>query len=265
MPSKGIIVGISAILVGVSAVGGYGVGVAKTRGDTVTQYLLTQDVSVGDPLDGKYAEVKVPKDVSIAVDSLILDESVLKNSIAFTPLKRNQQITKSLIGSVDDQNRNFDFTIPITVEGAIANSLKENEMVAIMVKFKDERDSAVVVPFISVSEIRTSNGEKIADEKSIPGFLRFIVSNKENIDLDNASKEGSLFVVRYNDINKEKLTKTYVKGQKPISQTATDGNTVSVPVTTTTTSGTTTTDTTVTAGEGVTVTNTPVETPKATE
>lgn len=219
MAGKGTIIGISALLIGVSAVGSYSVGVAKTKGDTVTQYLLTQDITVGQSLEGKYQEVQVPKSVSVSVDNLITDESVIKDSIAYTKLFKNQPLTSSVIGYKDSEDRNYDFALPITVEGAIANSLKTEEMVAIKVKFEDERDDAVVVPFIPVREIRTANGAKIEDDKEVPGFLMFLVSEQENIDLNNASKEGALFVVRYNDLNQDKLEKTYVKGKPAETKT----------------------------------------------
>lgn len=216
MASKAVIVGISAILVGASAVGGYAVGSAK--GDTVTQFRLTQDVTAGQPLEGNYEEAQVNSRDSVSKDALILDEGKIKSSIAYTNMYKHQAITSGSIGDKLDKVRNFDFAMPTTVEGSVANSIKPDEMVAIKVKYKDTRDDAVVVPFIPVSQIRTSNGAKVSSDSEVPSFLLFVVSNDENTDLNNASKEGTLFVVRYHDLNQTKLEKTYKKGQIPSMQ-----------------------------------------------
>lgn len=210
--SKGLAIGVGAVLVGLAACGGYVMASSKYTSDLITQYRIVQDVTPGQSLEGKYEEVKVPSKYSEPDSDLVLDENKIVNSVAVVALHPNSAITNDVITEKGEEDRNFDFALPITVEGAIANSLKPGEMVAIKVKYKDNRDDAVVVPYIPVNEIRTSNGEVVQDEKSTPGFLMFVVSDDENIDLNNASKEGTLFVVRYKDLNGEKLEKTYKKG-----------------------------------------------------
>ena len=235
--NKQVIVGISIVLIGSSALGGYIVGSAK--GDTVMQYQLTKDVTAGQPLDGAYQEVPVSSKDTISRDHLILDESLLKGSVAYVNMYKNQAITEGTIGEKVDKARNFDFAMPITVEGSVANTLKVNDMVAIKVKYKDNRDDAVVVPYIPVTDIRTSNGAKVDSTSAVPAYLLFEVSDEENIDLNNASKEGTLFVVRYHDLNQDKLTKTYKKGQTPGVQSGTSSTSLYSTVTATSTASST--------------------------
>lgn len=217
-----LVVMISFVGVGAS----YFVGRNISRGDSITQFILTQNVDRGHPIEGKYVQVNVPSNVSVNPDHLILDEKELKGKVATMDMYKSQPITITSVSTEEHLERNFDFSMPITVEGAIANTLKVDDKVAIKVKFEDNRPDACVVPIIDVAELRTEVGGEIVDQSTVPGFVLFHTNDEESADLNAASKEGSLYVVRYRDISQPKLEKTYSRpgGATPNDNKKKEGN-----------------------------------------
>lgn len=209
-------VAVFSILTCAMLAGGFFLGRNISRGETVRQFLLTQDVSRGHELKGKFKEVNMPLDKSVNPDDLITSQEQLEQLVAYMDMYKNQPITKSAVGKKDDIERNLDFAMPITVEGAIANSAQVDDLVAIKVKFQDDRADACVVPSINIADIKTSQGEPIVDSSTLPGFFLFNVTDEESADLNAASKEGSLYIVRYRDTSQQKLEKTYQRGQQPV-------------------------------------------------
>lgn len=204
-----LVVGVLIVLAAVGILVSFLVGKSASTGTAVEQFRLTTDVARGHSIEGKYEPVKESSNTSMSKDILVLDEDDLKGMVAATDMYKNQSITKSSIMREDEVKRNLDFSMTTDVAGTIANSLEANDLVAIKVKFDDERPDACVVPAIHVSDIKSTNGEEILDASTAPGFLLFRVSDEESSDLNAASKEGTLYVVRYIDITQEKLEKTY--------------------------------------------------------
>lgn len=214
-----IVVAISLVLTALSLGLGYFVGGNQSRGDSVKQYILTEDVSRGHSLKGKYKEELVPRHLSTNPDNLIINQKDIEECVAAIDLYRNNPITKSVVTVEENLNRNLMFAMPITLEGAIGNNVTSNDVVAIKVKYKDNRADSVVVPSIPIKDITTANGTPIVDSSTVPGFLIFDVTNEESSELSAASKEGSLYIVKYNDLTQPRLEKDYVPFQG-----ATEGN-----------------------------------------
>lgn len=209
---------ISILLVLTVIVGfvGFIVGGRMAKGDTITQFLLTQDVETGHPLEGKYEEVSVPTSSSIPPDNLIMSEDILSHAVASHKMYKHSPITTSdICEAKEDLDRNIDFSIETTVADTIANSITIGDRVAILVQFDDERDPAVIIPSTYIRNIKSTNGGVIADNSTSPGFLLIRVSESELVDLKNAYKEGTLYAVRYIDQTKPDLQKSYVKGKAP--------------------------------------------------
>lgn len=218
-----MIVAILIMLIALSSFICFFIGKNISRGESVKQFVVTEDVKRGNPLAGKYKEKGVSSSDSMQKNILIISEADLKDKVASTDLYKNQSLTVTSACNKDDVERNLDFAMPITVEGSIANSIGRNEIVAIKVKYKDSRPDDCIVPSIPVTDIKTSNGEAIKDTNTLPGFLLFIVSNEESSLLNSASKEGSLYIVRYKDLNQPRLERTYKGASK-----STSSSTVSV-------------------------------------
>ena len=215
----------------------YVAGKSSGKVNQVYQYMLSESVNAGTDLSDKV--VKVPVSSNQAIDSSETISSVdeLDGMVAKTDMVKFQPITKDSFVSKevykDDSDRNLDFAMPTSVEGTVANSLQPNDLVAIKVRYKDNssRRDAVVVSCIPVSELRTSEGNLVAQSKgnsadgsegsvggsnnNVPSFILFHVNNAESADLNMAKKEGTLYIVKYLDVSKEKLEKTYIYGKDP--------------------------------------------------
>lgn len=208
-----ITIALMLILLAAGIVGAYLYGSTTLKGDCIKQFRLTQDVPRGHSIQGKFEEVSVTVKDSVASENLLVNAKDLENAYALTDMYRNESITKSDVGAKEDIERSIDFALPVTIEGALANSISTNDIVAIKVKFEDERQDACVVSSIPIKDIRTSNGEPIVDNSTLPGFLLFTVTDEENINLNSASKEGTLYVVRYTDLSQPKIEENYSKGK----------------------------------------------------
>lgn len=215
----------------------YVAGKSSGKVNQVYQYMLSESVNAGTDLSDKV--VKVPVSSNQAIDSSETISSVdeLDGMVAKTDMVKFQPITKDSFISKevykDDSGRNLDFAMPTSVEGTVANSLKPNDLVAIKVRYKDNssKRDAVVVSCIPVSELRTSEGNPVSTSKgdspdgsegsiggtnnNVPAFILFHVNNAESADLNMAKKEGTLYIVKYLDVSKEKLEKTYIYGKDP--------------------------------------------------
>lgn len=201
------------------------IGKKMTLEDSVTYYLLTEDVQRGHSLEGKYKEVTVSSDAAISLDNAVVNQKDIEGCIALHDMYRHSPITKADIGSTQhDLERNLEFSLPTEVGGTVANSVLINDRVALLVKFDDERSSAVVVPDVTVKDLRTSNGASLTPDSNEPGFYIFNVNSDELRDLDDASKEGTIYAVRYVDLSQELLSKTYVKGKAPATSKDADNN-----------------------------------------
>ncbi|MNM46032.1 hypothetical protein D3C81_569620 [compost metagenome] len=210
-----ITIAVVLLFFAVGILGAYFVGYNKSRGESVKHFKLIKPVSRGHELLGAYEESSTPSNIAIPAENLVISESELKGKVAMYDLYTNEPITKSSIGLKESVDRNLEFSLSTTVESSLANSINIDDIVAIKVKFQDNREDAVVVPSIPVSNIKQTNGQPISKKEDVPGFFLFNVTNQEQNDLNSASKEGILYVTRYRDLSQPKLQKTYIQGQAP--------------------------------------------------
>lgn len=207
-----IVLGTTVVLLSGVGVMAYLVGKNADNGGEVKQFVLTEDVKAGHSIEGKYKEVLRSVDDSVEAEYCYSDVEDLKDLVTQIDLYSHQVITKSNTCKQEDIERTLDFSIEVDVASTIANSIKSEDVVALKVKFDDERKDAVIVPKINVNEIRDDNGKNIEKDDTsskTPGFLLFKVSNEEADLLNSASKEGVIYVVRYRDLSKADLENTY--------------------------------------------------------
>lgn len=201
---------IFLVLTLVATVTSYFLGVSTARGASVKQYILAEDVDAGHSLKGKYVEAYVPEQTSLDMKHLVLDESVLDSYVAAYDLKKNSYISTNSLVKLEELERNFEVAIPITVEGSVGNSVKAGDVVAIKLTYSEgKQDDAVVVPQITVKDIRSTNGSPIVDDTSVAGFVIFDVTNEEQSLIKNALKEGALYCAKYKNLDKGSLEQTY--------------------------------------------------------
>lgn len=198
------------ILTLVTTITAYFLGISSARGASVKQYILTEDVDAGHSLKGKYIEAYVSESNSLDTKYLVLDESVLDSYVASYDLKKNSYISTTSLVKLEELERNFEVAIPITVEGSVANSVKPGDVVAIKLTYSEgKQEDAVVVPQISVKDIRSTNGAPIVDDTSVAGFVIFDVTNEEQSLIKNALKEGNLYCAKYKNLNQDSLEQSY--------------------------------------------------------
>ena len=196
-------------------VGGYFLGMKKMQGQTVQMYALTENISAGQSLKGKYSIIEKQKTTSINQEDLVLDMEELDNSIAICNMYRNQEISKSSITRAEDKERTLVFAMPVTVEGTVANMAQEGNMCAIKVRYtdndKEDQEDDVVIGSISVYQKRTSDGLVLQEGvKGTPAFVLFKVTDEEMNRLNSARKKGDLYLTLYSEIDKELfLEETY--------------------------------------------------------
>ena len=212
-----VVIGILLLLVAGGSALGFITGKKVTVSESVNQYVLTQDVSAGQSIAGKYVQSSRPKSNSVSTDKLVIDEELLKVGVAVVNMYKSQSVTKSSITTLENLDRNLVFNMPVTVESALANAAQNGDVVAIKIKFKEEKkDGAevsatdeVVISQIRIIEKRTTNGQSVTDEKSAPAYLMFDVTNEEMDRLNDASKKGLLYITKYRDLESEPLKEDY--------------------------------------------------------
>lgn len=205
-----LIVIFLVVLSTLGTLGGYFFGRTSERGESVKQYLLTEDVEPGHSLKGKYKESYVSSRSSIDINRLVLNANELDGAVASTKLYKNSPLTVTNVKLLEDLERNIEVSFPVTVTGTVANSIRPGDMVAIKLTYKDNNKSdAVVVSQIRVKEVKSTSGTPVEDDKTVVGFVIFDVTNTESSDVNNAMKEGSLYCAKYNDLNQKPLEKTY--------------------------------------------------------
>lgn len=189
---------------------GYIFGRNAEKGSSIKQYLLTEDVPAGHSLKGKYRDVYVSGNTSVSIDNLILNANELDNGVASHQLYANSPLTVTDVTTLDDLERNIEVSFPVSVTGAVANSIKEGDVVAIKLTYKDENKAdAVVVPQVTVKAVKSTSGTPVLDENTVVGYVIFDLTSDESSDVNNAMKEGSLYCAKYNDLNQKPLEKTY--------------------------------------------------------
>lgn len=211
------IISLLVILTAVGTTGGYLFGRQENIGEKVTEYRLTSDVQRGHSLKGKYQTVEVSVEDAINESNIVTSEDELQKAVALHDLYENQIITKTAIGIDEDVDRNLEFDLPTDVGGTLANSIQEGDIVAIKVKYEDSRTDACVLSKVRVSRIKTEDGTELSEDESTPGFLIMYVKNDELNKLNDASKEGTLYCVRYKDVDGEMLQENYEKGKDPVT------------------------------------------------
>lgn len=205
------------ILTIVGSVVCYFLGISASKGASLKQYILTEDVPAGHSLAGKYVEAYVPTNVSVDEKYLVMDESILENSVAKIDLRKNSQITVDSVVTLENKDRTFEVAIPITIEGSVANSIVSGDLVAVKLTYEEGRqEDAVVIPQITVKEVRSSNGAPIVDDTTVAAFVIFDVTNEEQSLIKNALKEGSLYCAKYKDLSQEVLQQTYFVTQETV-------------------------------------------------
>ena len=201
------------VLSTVGSLGGYIVGRNAERGSSVKQYILTEDVDVGHSLKGKYREAYVSGNTSILVDNLVLNSHDLYNGVASHKMYANSPITVADVTKLEDLNRNIEVSFPVSVTGAVANSIKPGDVVAVKLTYKDEnKKDAVVIPQVKVKAVKSTSGTPVLDENTVVGYVIFDVTSEESSDVNNAMKEGSLYCAKYIDLTQKPLEKTYSVG-----------------------------------------------------
>lgn len=204
----------------------YFVGLSAARGASLKQYILTEDVPAGHSLQGKYTEALVPSNISVEEKYLVMDESILDSHVATKDLRKNAPITVDDVVALEEQERNFEVAIPITIEGSVANTVKPGDLVAIKLTYDEgKQEDAVVIPQITVNEVRSSNGAPIVDDSTVAAFVIFRVTNEEQSLIKNALKEGSLYCAKYKDLNQEVLEQTYFVTEGQATEQNTDAAT----------------------------------------
>lgn len=198
------------VITTVGSFGGYIFGRNAERGSSIKQYLLTEDVPAGHSLKGKYTEVYVSGNTSISMDNLVLNANELDNAVAAHQLYANSPLTTTDVTVLEDLNRNIEVSFPVSVTGSVANSIKAGDVVAIKLTYKDENKAdAVVVPQVTVKEVKSTSGTPVLDENTVVGYVIFDLTSDESSDVNNAMKEGSLYCAKYNDLGQKPLEKTY--------------------------------------------------------
>lgn len=201
---------IALIITLASTVFAYYIGFSSAKGESIKQYVLTEDVLPGHSFEGKYEEVYIPLEQSIDISNLVLDSSIIDDGVASSYMYKNSPITVNSVTTLNEIDRTFEVAIPITVEGSVANSIKEGDIVAVKLTYKDEkREDATVISQIKVKAIKTSNGEDIIDGSAVAAYIIFDVTDSEQSDIKNALKEGNLYCSKYNTLYQEPLQKTY--------------------------------------------------------
>lgn len=195
-----------------TAILGYIFGNRNVEKGSRMEFVLTKNVEAGHPIKGCYKIKYLSSYTGISQDCVFNSEKDLKGMVAQIALHTNEQITRYNVCKKEDRKRNLQFSLAVDTSATIANSVSTGDPVAIKVKFDDERPDAVVVPYITIKNIKSSSGAEITDGSTEPGFLVFRVTNEESVDLNAASKEGTLYVVKYYDVSKAKLKKNYVIG-----------------------------------------------------
>lgn len=198
------------VLTTVGSFGGYIIGRNAEKGSSIKQYLLMEDVAAGHSLKGKYREVYVSGNTSVSVDSLVLNSNDLDNGVASHQLYANSPLTVTDVTTLDNLERNIEVSFPVSVTGAVANSIKPGDVVAVKLTYKDENKvDAVVVPQVKVKAVKSTSGTPVVDENTVVGYVIFDVTSEESSDVNNAMKEGSLYCAKYNDLTQKPLEKTY--------------------------------------------------------
>lgn len=210
------------VLTTVGSLGGFIFGKNSEKGSSIKQYLLTEDVSAGHSLKGKYREVYVSGNTSVSMENLVLNVNDLDNGVSAHDLFVNSPLTTSDVTVLEDLRRNIEVSFPVSVAGSVANSIKVGDVVAIKLTYKDENKvDAVVVPQVKVKEVKSTSGTPVLDENTVVGYVIFDLTSDESSDVNNAMKEGSLYCAKYNDLSQKPLDKTYsVSGVTPVIDNA---------------------------------------------
>lgn len=213
---------VMLILLCVSTVGSYFYALSVSRGASIKQYLLIEDVKVGHSLEGKYKEQYVSEKTSLDEKNLIVDSTIIDSSVAAHDLYKNSPITPTNITKLSDLERKFEVAIPVTVEGSVANSIKPGDSVAVKLTYRDVlKEDAVVISRITVKDIKSSNGTAVTDDNVVTGFVIFDTTSSEQSDIKNALKEGTFYCAKYTDLGQKPLDKTY-NGPTASTKTETD-------------------------------------------
>lgn len=198
------------VLTTVGSMGGYMVGRNSEKGSAIKQYLLLEDVEPGHNFLGKYREVYVSGNTSVATENLVLNSTILDEGVATHKMYANSPITVADVTKLDNLERNIEVSFPIDVNGSVANSLKVGDVVCIKLTYKDEnKKDAVVIPQIKVKDVRSTSGTAVVDDNTVVGYVIFDVTSEESSDVNNAKKEGTLYCAKYNNLNQKPLDKTY--------------------------------------------------------
>lgn len=213
----------------VVGVGAFFIGKRASISESTPQYLLTQDVPRGHSIAGKYEEVLIPATASISSDNLITSQSQLEDAVAAVDLYKHSPLTKSSLTTLQDYQRNIVKSLPITVETSIANSISVGDHVAVMLKYNNNnnggnvgkdlsvdeknKNTAVVLSDVTITQLKSSSGEALKESGSAPGFAVFSVTPAELNNIDTASAEGTLYLIKYNDVSQPRLVENYTKGE----------------------------------------------------
>lgn len=206
-----VITFLTILVIGV--IGSYNFGIQSVMEGSIKQFILTDNVEVGHSLQGKYKEISVPKNVSVSPENLILDINTLDSSIATHNLYKGSNITVEDVTTLDEKDRVIKVSYPVKVNNTIANTVKTGDLVGIGVTFeKDEtnpRGDEIVVPLVSISDVRGTNGAVITDQASVVEHLIYYLTPEEAADINAAMKEGTLYLFEYKNLFSEPLEKTY--------------------------------------------------------
>lgn len=185
------------------------VGRRSTKQDTVKVFELTEDVGAGQSLKGKYQQVERVASETVSTDKIASDASQIDESYATVDMPKGMPVIKDLVRQQDAKvERNFKVSIPVTVQGTVANSLKDGELVAIRVNYKDVKPDATVVPKIPITAFTNAQGKK-PQEGEVPAFAILDVTAEEESLINNAAKEGVVYMTKYNNTDVPALEENY--------------------------------------------------------
>lgn len=186
-------------------------------GSSLNVVVVTRDINVGEQITQKDIQIKKVS-TKDAVNNL---ETNLQNIIgkrAIQKINRNQQITKDLL--IDDiltfdSNSRF-YTIPVNVASTSGNMVNPWDYVDIIISYKEaSKPAEIVLSKRIVYDIRTSDGKSYQETgKSSPGYATFVLTLDEIKIVDDALKQGTLYLSKYFDTNAKESEATYIPSWK---------------------------------------------------
>lgn len=192
--------------------------IIKNPSDQVVVYRASRDINIGDTLSSDNIET-VYVDASDVVEGSVLDLESLKSKKAVTKITAHEQINENRLvdSSLDVNSNSVIYSIPINNSNTSAYSVNVGEYVCVMVKYKDSKPSQPVIPKIALYDLKSSDGVSVKTDPTIkPAYALILVTNPDSSEslkqlqyLDDASKQGDLYLAKYLDHDASVIESSY--------------------------------------------------------